>query len=119
MGVRPRHSRHREETAPPAGSDSLDICLARTPDESGTAPREQQAHTRAHHAVAFAPPRFTSSRWSRRPRVALDLSAVHDAAAARIKRIAPMHGAAIVPEDEIAHPPHMLPGKLPPIDDAP
>src|SRR5262245_16820196 len=52
MGVRPRHSRHREETAPPAGSDNRDIWLARKPDASGSAPKERRRHPRAHHALA-------------------------------------------------------------------
>src|SRR5262249_51200328 len=113
MGARPRRSRRRAETAPPAGSDGQDIWTARMPDASGTTPTKRQAQTRAHHAVAFTPPH------SGRPRVALDLSPVHDAAAVGIECIAPMHGAAIVPQHEIAHAPDMLPTELAAIDDAP
>jgi hypothetical protein len=48
-------------------------------------------------------------RWSL---LALDLGAVHDAARIRVERIAPMHGAAIIPHDEIADSPDVLPCKF-------
>ena len=54
-----------------------------------------------------------------RPLLALDLGAVHDAPAARVERIAPMHGAAIVPQHQIADAPDVLPGELRPVDEAP
>src|SRR5207342_507469 len=54
-----------------------------------------------------------------RPLLALDLGAVHDPPALRIERVAPVHGAAIVPQHETADTPDMLPGEFRPIDEAP
>src|SRR4029077_5140850 len=54
-----------------------------------------------------------------RPRFALDLGAVHDAPRIGVERIAPMHGAAIVPQHQIADAPHVLPGKFRPRHIAP
>src|SRR5204862_3056330 len=54
---------------------------------------------------------FSSCR-SGRSLLALDLGAVHDAAAVRVECIAPMHGAAVVPHDEVTDAPHMLPCEL-------
>src|SRR5947209_15356159 len=48
---------------------------------------------------------------SGRPLLTLDLSAVHDAPAVAVERIAPMHGTAIVPKNEVADAPGVLPGK--------
>src|SRR5579863_7655194 len=45
---------------------------------------------------------------SKRP-VALDLGAVHDAAALRIERIAAVHHATVVPQDQVARPPLLVP----------
>src|SRR5712691_4733656 len=53
------------------------------------------------------------------PPVALDLGAVHDPPAVRVKGVAPVHGAAIVPQNEIANAPRVLPGEFRPIDKAP
>ena len=44
---------------------------------------------------------------------------MHDAARIRVERIAPVHGAAIIPHDEIADAPDVLPGELGAIDEAP
>src|SRR5258708_6792662 len=44
---------------------------------------------------------------------------MHDPPAARIEGVAPMHGAAIVPQYEIADAPNVLPRKFRPIDEAP
>src|SRR5581483_11143134 len=51
-----------------------------------------------------------------RPRVALDLSAMHDAPAVRVEGIAPVHGAAVVPQNEVADAPDMLPGEFRAVD---
>src|SRR5215813_4845371 len=56
---------------------------------------------------------------SDRPRVALDLGAVHDATAVGIEGITPMHGAAIVPQHQIAYAPDVLPAELRSVNDAP
>src|SRR5579859_2116859 len=45
------------------------------------------------------------------PLLALDLRAMHDPAAPRVESVAPMHGAAVVPEHEITHAPLVLPGE--------
>jgi sodium-dependent dicarboxylate transporter 2/3/5 len=42
--------------------------------------------------------------------LSLDLGAVHDAPRSRIERVAPVHDAAVVPQDEIAGAPAMAPG---------
>src|SRR6185503_4435453 len=51
-----------------------------------------------------------SRRW---PRIPLDLGAVHDASGGRIERVPAMHGAAIVPQDEITHGPADSPSQFP------
>ena len=56
---------------------------------------------------------------SDRPRVAFDLGAVHNPPAIWVKAVAPMHRAAIVPQNEIANAPDMLPSEFWPIDEAP
>jgi len=43
-------------------------------------------------------------------KLSLDLGAVHDAPRSRIERVAPVHNAAVVPQDEIARAPVMTPG---------
>src|SRR5262245_65189351 len=58
-------------------------------------------------------------RGSGRPLVAFDLGAVHDPSGAGIECVAPVHGAAIVPEHEIADAPDVLPGEFRPIDETP
>src|SRR5262249_61923303 len=55
-------------------------------------------------------------RWSLR---ALDLGAVHDAARIRIERVASVHGAAIIPHDEITDTPGVLPCKFRSINETP
>ena len=55
-------------------------------------------------------------RWSLR---ALDLGAVHDAARVWIERVASVHGAAIIPHDEIADAPGVLPCKFRSINETP
>src|SRR5262245_17000563 len=62
--------------------------------------------------------RCPRSRLSR-PRLALELGAMHDAPRGRIERVAPMHGAAIIPQHEIADSPDVLPGKFSPRHIAP
>jgi sodium-dependent dicarboxylate transporter 2/3/5 len=44
-------------------------------------------------------------------KLSLDLGAVHDAPRARIERVAPVHHAAVVPQDEIAGAPLVAPGQ--------
>src|SRR5215471_9767856 len=56
---------------------------------------------------------------SNRPRLALDLGTMHDAPRGWIERVAPVHGAAIIPQHEIADPPDMLPRKFSPRHMAP
>src|SRR4051812_21418617 len=51
--------------------------------------------------------------------LAPDLGAVHDASAPWIECIAPVHGAAIVPQDEIPDAPDVPPRELRPIDEPP
>src|SRR5262249_61449556 len=53
------------------------------------------------------------------PQLAFDLGAMHDPPAAGIECVAPVHGAAIVPQHEIADAPDLLPGEFRPIDEAP
>jgi hypothetical protein len=48
---------------------------------------------------------------SERP-VAFDLRAMHQAAALRIEFVAAVHDAAIVPQDEVADPPLLIPSQL-------
>ena len=55
---------------------------------------------------------------SDRPRVAFDLGAMHNPPAIWVKGVAPMHRAAIVPQNEIANAPDMLPNEFWPIDEA-
>src|SRR5690348_8080914 len=97
----------------------------RTPETVSTpVPIEQPRHRQADHVAACPLPRLRCTtdapvRDSGRPQLALDLGAVHDSPAVRVKGIAPVHGASIVPQNEIADPPDVLPGEFPPIDDAP
>src|SRR5713101_7038744 len=63
--------------------------------------------------------RAPSLRYSGRPLLALDLGPVHDPPCVRIECIAPVHGAAVVPQHNIADAPDVLPGELRPIDEAP
>ena len=65
------------------------------------------------YAICTPRPRL---RWSL---LALDLSAVHDAARIRVERIASVHGAAIIPHDEIADAPDVLPCKFRSINETP
>src|SRR6478672_5442356 len=69
-----------------------------------------------------------SSRWcaelatacaSGRPLLAFDLGAMHDPPAGRIESVAPVHGAAVIPQNEIADAPSVLPCELRPSDEAP
>src|SRR3954466_12570037 len=60
-----------------------------------------------------------AAAFSRRTCGALDLGPMHDPAAVVVERIAAMHGAAIVPDDEIADLPDVLPGKIRAVDIAP
>src|SRR5450755_1780709 len=53
---------------------------------------------------------------SRRRQFALDLGAMHDAALLGIEGVAAVHGAAVVPQHEVADAPDMLPGELRPVD---
>ena len=71
--------------------------------------------------TASSPQRSAASaiRGSGGPLLALDLGAVHDPARIRVERVASVHGAAIVPQDEIADAPDVLPGEFRPIDEAP
>jgi hypothetical protein len=55
----------------------------------------------------------------RRSLLALDLGAVHNAARIRVERIASVHGAAIIPHDEIADAPNVLPCKFRSINETP
>src|SRR6516162_6284172 len=55
-------------------------------------------------------------RWSL---LALDLGAVHDAARIRVECVASVHGAAIIPHDEIADAPNVLPRKFRSINKTP
>jgi len=50
-----------------------------------------------------------SRRLCARPCFAFNLSAVHDAARAGVKRITPVHGAPVIPQDEIACSPFVVP----------
>ena len=52
---------------------------------------------------------------SDRPRVAFDLGAMYNPSAIWVKGVAPVHGAAIVPQNEIANAPDMLPSEFWPI----
>src|SRR5258708_10121802 len=61
----------------------------------------------------------TSLSSSNGPLLALDLRAMHDPPRVRIERIAPVHGAAIVPENQIADAPDVLPGEFRAIDEGP
>ncbi len=45
-------------------------------------------------------------------RFTLDLSPVHNAARAGVERVAPVHGAAIVPQHQVAHLPLVVPGEF-------
>src|SRR5215469_9598999 len=56
---------------------------------------------------------------SDRARVALDLGAVHDSSAVRIKCVASVHGTAVVPQHEVADAPDVLPGELRARDELP
>ena len=47
-----------------------------------------------------------------RARFTLDLRAVHNPARARVKGIATVHGAPVVPKDEIAYTPFVVPGEF-------
>src|SRR5260370_39488415 len=49
---------------------------------------------------------------SHRPGFALDLGAVHDAPGSRVEGIAAVHRAAVVPQNEVADPPAIVPGQL-------
>src|SRR5215475_8125179 len=78
--------------------------------------------------VAAAPPRSVmksrrlmhpSAARLRRSLLALDLGAVHNAARIRVERIASVHGAAIIPHDEIADAPGVLPCKFRLINETP
>src|SRR3954447_3987984 len=60
-----------------------------------------------------------AAAFSRRTCGALDLGPMHDSAAVVVERIAAMHGAAIVPDDEIADLPDVLPGKIRTVDITP
>src|ERR1051325_6594020 len=51
-----------------------------------------------------------------RRNLALDLGAMHDAPRRVIERVAPMHGGAVVPQQEIADAPAMLIAQIRPLD---
>src|SRR5512132_3092166 len=53
------------------------------------------------------------------PLLAFDLGAMHDPTAARVESVAAVHRAAIVPQNQVADAPHVLPGKFRPIDEIP
>src|SRR5256714_4285139 len=78
----------------------------RVPDERRSTGRHGFQN---YHDAAVRLPRAARSR---RPLLAPDLGAGHDASRAGVERIAPMHRAAIVPQHQVADPPCMLPGEL-------
>src|SRR5262245_41305768 len=86
---------------------------------AGCCARAESIHAAAAPPITsrrFMHPSAPLLRWSLR---ALDLGAVHDAARIRVERIAPVHGAAIIPHDEIADAPDVLPCKFRSINETP
>src|SRR5262245_55046061 len=86
-------------------------CCARAASDHAAAPPISVMTSRR-----FMHPSAPLLRWSL---LALDLGAVHDAARIRVERIAPVHGAAIIPHDEIADAPDVLPCKFRSINETP
>src|SRR5579863_2088086 len=69
--------------------------------------------------IVMASGRVVAISSGRRLSLALDLGPVHHAALGLIERVAPVHGAAIVPQDQVADAPAVRPDMLRPVDHRP
>src|ERR1700730_11301130 len=113
---RMRHSRSASKFALPAVSKARRSRTRRPKLPPGSAGVPPALSFLSYAARAGGTPALPALR---RPRFALDLGAMHDAPRTGVERVAPVHGAAIVPQHQIADAPHVLPGELRPRHVAP
>src|SRR5205085_6809638 len=95
--------------------------MARSPKTSASLPSSSQTgvpaqagiHLSTDRATDEGVPAFAGTRVEVLERaVAFDLGAVHDAPCRRVEGVAPVHHAAIVPQNQIAGPPLLIPGEF-------